>query len=547
MIFNPALNVDAFKSQSELSAPPQLNALYLRDGQYDGMSRGDVAATFAAFRAQTNVKRLALFFHGGLVDKRTGQQGAANEYVAYSPFVFPLFFIWESGIWELLSHHLPLIFSETIFGRVVAHATTIVSAKIPRSAEPASADDMMLLEAASASISDADRAKVELTGADIDAFMLAIKNDEIIQQEAAAVVRSSQGVDSLFAKNAGPWPSQLSPRTHLSPEVVSAMRGAYAQASVHARGAAQTLDALSFNPGGAIQAAWAVAKAAVPVIVNCVKRFLAKRDHGITCTVVEEVLRALYLANAGSAIWEEMKQETENAFDADSGRYGGTAVVEELCALLKQQPAPLVTLVGHSTGAIYIGNFLDHVDAALTAQGDTATSFDIILMAPASTVDFHAMNYTRRVRGIRIFQMTDSAEQQDHLMSRDSGPDDRSILGRVYPRSLLYLVSGICEYFEGQGGAGRHVHDGDDMPILGMARFWDQTAIFPATDYPNLAFDRSSFVVAPPVNPTKFIRVLSPTAAAPNDGFRSTATKHGNFPGDAPTMASIQLCFQNGL
>jgi len=29
----------------------------------------------------------------------------------------------------------------------------------------------------------------------------------------------------------------------------------------------------------------------------------------LTCTIVEEVLRALYLANTGSSIWEEMKRE----------------------------------------------------------------------------------------------------------------------------------------------------------------------------------------------------------------------------------------------
>jgi hypothetical protein len=45
--------------------------------------------------------------------------------------------------------------------------------------------------------------------------------------------------------------------------------------------------------------------------------------------IVEEVLRALYLANFGSAIWEEMKKETEDGFGADRNTFGGTAVVEE--------------------------------------------------------------------------------------------------------------------------------------------------------------------------------------------------------------------------
>src|ERR1700722_2105214 len=78
MPFNPSLNLRAFAVQSTSAAPPRIHALYLRDGKYDGMTRDDVAATFAAFQAQTATKRLALFFHGGLVDKASGQQGAAK-------------------------------------------------------------------------------------------------------------------------------------------------------------------------------------------------------------------------------------------------------------------------------------------------------------------------------------------------------------------------------------------------------------------------------------------------------------------------------------
>jgi len=51
--FNPALNLEAFAVRSSRTAPPSINALYLRDGKYDGMTRADVSATFAAFRAQT--------------------------------------------------------------------------------------------------------------------------------------------------------------------------------------------------------------------------------------------------------------------------------------------------------------------------------------------------------------------------------------------------------------------------------------------------------------------------------------------------------------
>jgi hypothetical protein len=545
MPFNPALNLQAFAVQSTSAAPPPIHALYLRDGEYDGMTRDDVAATFAAFRAQTATNRLALFFHGGLVDKASGQQGAANEFEKYKDVVFPLFFIWESGIREVLVHHLPLIFAETIFGRIVDHATDLLTSKLSQAQgaqhRKGTALDVKL------DLADTTPEKLVLTSADIDAFMLAIKNDEQIQHEAVAIARSSNSVDALMPTTTISGALQLSPRTYMSPEVVSAVRGAYAQASRRNLGTAEKLDALPFDLGGAIEAAGVIAKAAEPVVINCVKRLVAQRHHGVPCTIVEEVLRALYLANTGSSIWEEMKRETEDAFGADSAMYGGTAVVEELCAQLKQKPGTPVTLVGHSTGAIYIGNFLRHVDIALRAQGDTTTMFDVILMAPASTMDFYAANYASRVRGIRIFQMNDATEQQDHLMSKDVGPTDPSILGKVYPRSLLYLVSGVCEYFEGEEGSGPHAFDADDMPILGMDRFYAQSSIFTPGDYPSVGQARTQFAVAPPTEPTKYVRVLSPTAPTPDDGYRSTALKHGNFPGDGPTMNSIRVCFKHGL
>ncbi|MCU1305993.1 MAG: hypothetical protein JWN45_688, partial [Acidobacteriaceae bacterium] len=86
-----------------------------------------------------------------------------------------------------------------------------------------------------------------------------------------------------------------------------------------------------------------------------------------------------------------------------------------------------------------------------------------------------------------------------------------------------------------------------DMPILGMDRFFSQTGVFTAADYPSVGQARTQFAVAPPATATKFVRVLSPTAKTPDDGYRSTAEKHGNFPGDDATIKSIRLCFQQGL
>lgn len=132
-------------------------------------------------------------------------------------------------------------------------------------------------------------------------------------------------------------------------------------------------------------------------------------------------------------------------------------------------------------------------------------------------------------------------------MSKDFGPADPSILGEVYPRSLLYLVSGVCEYFESEGGNGVHTLDGDDMPILGMDRFYVESSVFKPADYASVGQARAQFAVAPPASPTKYVRVLSPTDPTPNDGYRSNSRKHGDFPGDHLTQDSIKVCFQQGL
>jgi hypothetical protein len=545
--FNPALNLAAFAAPSPQPAPPALNALYLRDGKYDGMTRAGVAASFAAFTGMPDGKRLALFFHGGLVDKPTGQKAGALQYERYKDVALPIFVIWESGIWEVLAHHLPLIFAETIFGQIKSKAIAAAVAKVPAGAPPVPGQPAAFAAPGVPATDEPSAealANVTLTAADVDAFMSSIAGDLTIQNAAAAIaMNSNDPAVALAAPGFAGAPAVASPVTMLSPSVVGAIRGAYFE-SAGSAGFSAAPGLFRFDPLAAIRAAAALAKAAAPVLINVFKRFQAHRDHGLTCTVVEELLRALYGAKLGSSIWEEMKKETEDAFGADSAIFGGTALIEEIVALppAKRQK---ITLVGHSTGAVYIGNFLRHADAALTAAGDVTTKFDVVLMAPANTMDFYEANYGKRVAGIRLFGMQDATEQRDLLMSSDvAGGPNASILGQVYPRSLLYLVAGVCESFEGAGGTGLHNLDSADMPLFGMDRFFAQSTTFPNAEYPSVKDARARFA-----DPHDFgyQRVLSPTDPAAGRGLRSTSLKHGNFPGDDPTIDSVRFCFTTGL
>lgn len=509
-----------------------MNAVYLRDGKFDAMSRGDVRASFQEYRKSPSSTRLAFFFHGGLVDKKAGSQVAANEYETYKSDAFPLFFIWESGIWEVLGHHLSLIFAETIFGRLKSHAESLLARKIglsPGAPEErtAGAGKFTIMSLASET-ADEMPDNLGLSDDDVGEFTSAIFKDPEIRAETLRICTTPGLGPNARADIMG------DAGTLLAPSVVLAMATAFVE-PVLERGSTQSLVATSVD-----RAVVMLASLAVRVLFNCIKRYVKNRDHGLTCTVVEEILRTLYGANSGSSIWAEMKRETEAAFGGDPELYGGTAVISELCELISERPDLKVTLVGHSTGGVYIGNFLRQADIAL---GGRAFEFDVILLAPANTFDFFSANYRRRVRALRLFGLTDEAEMADLLMSADiaaSGHID--LLGHLYPRSLLYLVSGICETFDAPATNGPQEMDATDMPILGMARFFERTEVFKEFEYPSVAYVRTLFCSAP-----IFSRVLSPTSGDAVVGFRSGARKHGNFLGDSATIESLRHCLANGL
>jgi hypothetical protein len=64
-------------------------------------------------------KSLALFFHGGLVDKASAISAARQLIGPYEAptegDAYPYFFVWESGIWEILQQRLPTIFKDAAF------------------------------------------------------------------------------------------------------------------------------------------------------------------------------------------------------------------------------------------------------------------------------------------------------------------------------------------------------------------------------------------------------------------------------------------------
>ena len=251
-----------------------------------------------------------------------------------------------------------------------------------------------------------------------------------------------------------------------------------------------------------------IAKFVAKVVIAVVKRHIKDRDHGTYTTIVEEVLRAAYLDKVGEVVWRSMKKDTGDAF-GDDPLSVGAAVVAELAALAAAgKTFKRIVLVGHSTGAIYINQWIEHAAKALPG-----TVFDIVLLAPANRFEGFEkvlVDHAASIRNFRMFAMTDENESNDELVPI------------IYPRSLLYFVSGVLE---GE----------PDVPIMGMQRFYS----FDGNDFPSVGRVRAW------LEEGAGRRVWSIDETA--DGLGSKSLKHGDFDNDEVTVASIGFILKNGF
>lgn len=260
---------------------------------------------------------------------------------------------------------------------------------------------------------------------------------------------------------------------------------------------------------------WAkVATFVAKVVIACIKRMSSGRSHGIYPTLVEEVLRAAYADKIGITLWNSMKRDTADAF-AKGEETGGFALLEELKALRdKGHSFTKITLIGHSTGAIYICHLLAAAARQLAGQ-----QFDLIFLAPAVTHELFAETVTSHrqlIGNFRMFAMRDEVECKD------------SMVKILYTRSLLYFVSGLLE-------------SEPDTPVVGMQRFINETDLFTPEKFPAIATVAAFFEAVPQA------KVWSITTGPPGTGTSSAAEAHGDFDDDEPTRDSMVDILKKGF
>jgi hypothetical protein len=338
--------------------------------------------------------------------------------------------------------------------------------------------------------------------------------DHEFQEEVQAIVDAVRPEQTETTPKGIAFKRRKSTRTLMSPDVVDEL----------------VADAAEKEGKGIFSSAAMIAKAG-KILWRVVDRYRQGRDHGVYTTVVEEVLREFYVANVGAVVWGMMKKDTDDTF-TDVNQLptrGGWFFVQELGKLMQAGHRPEVTIVAHSAGAIYASHLLLHL-AWARSQPDHPLPDDfriknLIFLAPACS--------------FLLFDKALEAHRQeplfDHFRMFALGDDLESGYWEVpgiYPRSLLYLVSGVVESENGKSAF--------DLPLVGMQRYYQ------ASDtYTQLEIKRMREMLSQ-------IDGKRGEVWAEEDrgnGLRSDAVKHGGFDSTEvrrQTIDSIQHIIKSG-
>lgn len=477
-----------------------------RDGILGDTSEADVQALVAGLKGSGKV---AIHVHGGLVSKQDALANAeilAPAYIAAG--VRPIFIAWESSLLETVRNNLHEIDKEAIFKALVKRLLQYAVGKLTQVGEAKSvgaivipndievATELAKRQTRDTPYGDVERAATsELSDAERKAFEASLTADTQFQVAArevlatmhpAQVDETSKGVTATVRGSA---------KTLMSADVLEEL-GSDFKTQADAK--------------GLISTAKFIQKAGL-ILVRVVKRMSNGRDHGVYTTVVEEVLRELYLDNVGRFIWGSMKKDTLDAFQiGESGQArAGATLVRELCALMQAGHRPEISFVGHSCGAVYGCNLLQYIAELRRTQAyPIPADFrlkNLLLLAPACSFEMFGKVLDEHDKGslfehFRMYALSDELE---------SGYWEVPV---VYPRSLLYFVSGVLET--------EATKPANDLPLLGMQRYYKSADV-----YNDAPLNRVRRFILEGGSQRQSVWALDPRA----DGLGADSDRHGGF------------------
>jgi len=447
----------------------------------------DVDDIFICLRNE-NVENITLHIHGGLIDESAGIQIAKMMTPVYSAVnSHPITFVWQTGPFDTIKDQILTIHKTKIFKFILKTVAKIVINYF-----------RMLVNKKEVIRFEDSHIEEELTKDIPFAFLDNMDdiNREILNNKLSDVLI----FDSLLLETE--FLIEFDSNSEFEELIETDKEGII----LFKKEIRESLNYKNSNFMGALKISMS------KVVRRIVLRFKRRRDHGAMATFTEELLRELYIDNLGSYIWDGMKLKAREMWDSNNGLSGDNQhaaryFLDKLEKLKKDQPEIKINCVGDSAGSIVICHLL----GLIAAEKYKCTFETITFLAPACRVKLfnnHIVNNPSMFKRFRIFTMGDYYEIRDHL------------LGKVYPRSLLYLVSGLLE-------------KGFDEYILGLERH--VSAKFPYNNSRELkiankflyssSYDRLVYSVTPDSAPV---------------GKRSQSRKHGDFDCDHLTQESLQ-------
>lgn len=517
------------------------HCIHIKNGHFSPETETQAANIYsqlAEYEAGASPAGLVVHFHGGLVSFAGGKCIARALIPVYREAgAYPLHVIWEAGPLEAIFNNLEDIGREEIFREFVRKAMEYAFGRLKgtvgvKGGGGQAINPQEITRAVDDWLGGRGDAvpfeNIKMLQTNVQTRTAHIEMDDAMRMEIQADLEMDQRFCRAIAAVYGGL---------LPPGEAGAVRGVGTRAARDTLMDPNALAEMAVTPicgRRGILNPVKVAAAIAKVVVRVVGRFIAGRDHGLYGTVVEEVLRQFYVDKLGKGLlWNQMKKDTADAFmeKIEPGKEpGGTvflkALADHLAKIGSGGACPRVTLVGHSTGAVFICNLLAAAGRWLPA----GFKFDIILLAPAvSFARFSACMAANEkwVGGVRLFGMKDEVELKDAMAQGGLGTFARL----VYPHSLLYFVSGLLE---------DEVEDKPDHPILGMQRFYERKDVFGATDFPEVEQARR-FFAGPPQRCAVWSEVHD------GDGLASASKAHGDFDNDKDTLASVQWLLRNGF
>lgn len=535
-----------------------LHIIHSRGGRIGGRAdtKPDHVDAMIAALAEDPRHHLVIHFHGGLVSKEAGLGIAKRLLVdrpVYSPSAqeggYPVFYVWESSAWETIRNNFTELAGEPVFKQLLRKLVQYALERLGgleitglgkgRSVQPGSLGSHEVEVRAAFEAFWANPQKEAIPFHSYDAFAepaMARSAEALVDEEE---IRADLETDLDFQQALATLP-----------DLPLATRSSFAAGVQERRSAFSEIASREFSKTSATRGLVElvqVARFLVKVLRAVLARRAARRDHGLYATCVEEAVRAFKVASSGAnewgkaLQWNRMKQDTEDAFGPDPNVHAGTAFLARLRnAIAHGMKLDRITLVGHSTGAIYIAHWLAHCRDYLPAT----LKQDVVFLAPAITFELFARTldtHGARIGGFRLFGMQDAFERDDQVWGSDPElPGESDWRRYVYPSSLLYLVSGILESRRDSKG---EEHDEADVPLLGMQRYFVDDRVYTESVDPSLAcVDRVRAWCASRPDAAVWSVVNGQPA-----GLNSESIDHGAFDEDGATLDSLQRIVTRGF